>query len=320
MFDEPLITILNTGEKLKSLLKMSQSNWYDTQLLKKSVAITDYLASKGIEAEKTVGHQLVYLSPITEEKNPSFFVDPRKNSFHCFASDEKGDIIRLVRIVEKKDFLGACGFLENFQVNHISAPQKTKVYEATEQVVIRRVSELRTPALVRYVESRNIPISIARHYLSEVHYTIKSETKEADFYACGFRNNSNGYELRTQKFKGCTGSKDIRFVQGKDSLSNGCGVLIVFEGVFDFLSFLAHKRFQSTPYDTIILNSTSQLNRALPVIGNYSSIVAYLDNDLAGERALVKIIEETKIPLLNASKKFFPNHKDYNDFLCQVNP
>lgn len=299
---------------------MSQSNWYDTQLLKKSVAITDYLASKGIEAEKTVGHQLVYLSPITEEKSPSFFVDPRKNSFHCFASDEKGDIIRLVRILDKKDFLGACIFLENFQANHIPSPKNSKVPEATEQVLIRRVSELRTPALVRYVESRKIPVALARHYISEVHYTLKRETKDADFYACGFRNNSNGYELRTQKFKGCTGTKDIRFLQGKDSLADGCGVLILFEGFFDFLSFLAHKRMHSPPYDTIILNSTSQLNRALPVIQEYSSIVAYFDNDLAGERALVKIIEETKIPLLNASKKFFPNHKDYNDFLCQAKP
>lgn len=296
---------------------MSTTKIFDTQLLKKAVAIADYLAAKGINPVKTLGNQLVYLSPITEERTPSFFVDPRQNVFSCFASNEKGDIIKLVRVLENKSFQEACKVLENFQGNINDFKPVTTALEAIEKTTIRRVCELNTPALIRYVESRNIPVSLARKYLSEVHYTVKSELKETNFYALGFRNNTNGYELRTAKFKGCTGSKDIRFIEGKDSLSNGCTVLILFEGFFDFLSFLTHKRLNHTPYDTIILNSTGQLNRALPIIENYSSIVAYLDNDLAGERALISLTELTRIPVLNASLKYFPNSKDYNDFLCQ---
>lgn len=299
---------------------MSQNNWYDTKALKQSVAITDYLESKGIKPAKSSGSQLVYFSPINDENTASFFVDPRLNVFNDYSSGESGDILRLVRILEKKDFLGACIFLENFKMSTGQTKAGKAVLEVTEKTTIRRISELNTPALIRYVEGRNIPVSLARKYLSEVHYSVISETKTNDFYALGFRNNSNGYELRSAKFKGCTGSKDIRFLQGKDSLSNGCGVLILFEGFFDFLSFLTHKRLNQTPYDTIILNSTSQLDRALPVIEQYNSIVAYLDNDLAGERALVKIIESTRIVTLNASKKYFPNAKDYNDFLCQQKP
>ncbi|WP_428658165.1 toprim domain-containing protein [Runella sp.] len=294
---------------------MSTTKIFDTQLLKKSVAIADYLATKGINPSKTLGNQLVYLSPITEERTQSFFVDPRQNVFTCFASNEKGDIIKLVRVLENKSFQDACKVLENFQ--GIDIKPITITPEAIQKTTVRRVCELNTPALIRYVESRHIPIALARKYLSEVHYTVKSELKENHFYALGFRNNSNGYELRTAKFKGCTGCKDIRFIEGKESLSNGCTVLILFEGFFDFLSFLTHKRLIHTPYDTIILNSTGQLNRALPIIENYSSIVAYLDNDLAGERALVTLIELTRIPVLNASKKYLPNSKDYNDYLCQ---
>ncbi len=301
---------------------MSGTKWYDTQLLKNSVAITDYLASKGFEPVKSVGNELAYFSPFREEKTPSFFVNPRENVFNDFGSHEKGDVIRLVRLLENKTFAESCKLLENFQGLHsvnYQRPKKTLI-DTHEKTLIRRVSELYNPTLIRYIEGRQIPIALARKYLSEIHYTRQTETNEANFYAVGFRNNTNGYELRTAQFKGCTGSKDIRFIQGQKTLADGCGVLILFEGFFDFLSFLTHKRLNQPPYDTIVLNSTSQLYRALPTIEQYNSIVAYLDNDVAGERTLIKIIEETRIPTLNASAKYFPNFKDYNDFLCQQKP
>lgn len=217
--------------------------------------------------------------------------------------------------MENGGFPDACKLIENFQGQTGSPRQRPKkefvIFEG--KTLIKRVSDLSTPALIRYVESRSIPISLAR----KLHYTRKTETTESNFYAVGFRNETGGFELRSEKFKGCIGSKDIRFLPGQSSLTNGCGVLILFEGFFDFLAFLAHKRLTHTPYDTIVLNSTSQLNRALPIISNYNSIVCYFDNDLAGERAYVKIIEETRITTINASAKYFPNYKDYNDFLCQ---
>jgi hypothetical protein len=298
---------------------MSVTKWFNTDLLKESVAITDYLTSKGFEPAKTVGVQLVYFSPLTEENTPSFFVDPRQNVFSCFASHEKGDIIRLVRLLENVGFNDACKILENFQGNFSQTPKRQpKQLVEESRTTIRRIADLSTPALIRYVEGRKIPISLARKYLSEVHYTVKRGNEQTNFYAVGFKNNTGGYELRTAQFKGCTGIKDIRFVEGKDSLSSGCRVLIIFEGFFDFLSFLTHKRLTQTPYDTIILNSTTQLFRAMPIIEKYGSIVCYFDNDASGQKTYAKLVELTQIPALNASAKYFPNSKDYNDFLCQT--
>ncbi len=59
----------------------------------KQYPITDYLKSLGLEPVKSVGKELVYYSPKTNEKTPSFFVNPSKNVFFDYSSNEKGDIM-----------------------------------------------------------------------------------------------------------------------------------------------------------------------------------------------------------------------------------
>jgi len=46
------------------------------------------------------GRELVGLSPLKPERTPSFYVDPRKGTFYCFASATGGDVIRLVALME----------------------------------------------------------------------------------------------------------------------------------------------------------------------------------------------------------------------------
>lgn len=45
------------------------------------------------------GRELVGLSPFKPERTPSFFVDPAKGTFYCFATAQGGDVIRLVELV-----------------------------------------------------------------------------------------------------------------------------------------------------------------------------------------------------------------------------
>jgi DNA primase len=292
---------------------MNPTTWFDKDTLKQ-IAIADYLAVKGIEPHKTSGNELVYFSPLTGERTPSFFVNPQKNEWNDFSSSQGGDIIKLVQLLENLNFQKALEFLQNLDVIGVALP--LNIIPLAEKTKIKRICDLRSPSLIRYVESRNIPIALARKYLSEVHYTVHRPVTSSDFYGVGFRNEANGFELRNPKFKGSIGVKDYRYIKGKDSIENGCTVLILFEGFFDFLSFLAHKNLSLPPYDVIVLNSTALLEKALPTISLYSSLICYFDNDDAGRRAFTKI-ESTGIVALNASLKYFPSFNDYNDFLCQ---
>lgn len=55
---------------------------------------------------RRAGRELVGLSPFKAERTPSFYVDPRKQTFYCFCTAQGGDVIRLVAI---KDFNGDDG-------------------------------------------------------------------------------------------------------------------------------------------------------------------------------------------------------------------
>ena len=51
------------------------------------------------------------LSPFTKEKTPSFFVSPDRGTYHCFSSNEGGDIFSFVERMEGVDFKGALKIL-----------------------------------------------------------------------------------------------------------------------------------------------------------------------------------------------------------------
>jgi DNA primase len=51
------------------------------------------------------------LSPFTKEKTPSFFVSPDRGTYHCFSTNEGGDIFSFVERMEGVDFKGALKIL-----------------------------------------------------------------------------------------------------------------------------------------------------------------------------------------------------------------
>ena len=87
--------------------------------IKKHVLITDYLASRGIQPHIEQRGQFLYFSPLRDERTPSFWVDPQKNLFNDFGNTKHGgDIIRLVQLLEKCDFVSAVKHLDIFYGQH----------------------------------------------------------------------------------------------------------------------------------------------------------------------------------------------------------
>ena len=67
--------------------------------------------------------------------------------------------------------------------------------------------------------------------------------------------------------------------------------------------------------DYIVLNSTSNLSKAIRPLGGYGRIHCFLDNDKAGMEAVQELREEYGMRIRDASH-IYGGYNDLNDFLC----
>ena len=277
----------------------------------KQYPITDYLQSLGLEPVKSVGKELVYYSPKTNEKTPSFFVNPSKNLFKDHSGGNGGDVICLVQYLENLDFTNSCKRLEEITNGLILQPSENSLFLSRNVVIspkhtttIEDVKPLKHQTLIDYCQTRKIPFHVAYKFLSEVHYSNNGKR----YYSLGFRNDKGGFELRNQHFKGCTAPKAITTFEVPESKT-----VYLFEGFFDFLSALAFFG-TSKPLNTVIvLNSLSLLPQAKERLNKAEIIHTFLDRDKQGIATVEKLRME-KHSIVDRSV-IYEGYKDFNDYL-----
>ena len=172
------------------------------------------------------------------------------------------------------------------------------------RLIILSDRELTHPALVGYLTGRDIDPAIARTYCREVRYTIGGK----EYFAIGFRNDAGGWELRNPRFKGSSTPKNIT------TLDNGNDTAMVFEGFIDFLSYLSLKANPSPSIDSTVLNSVTNLPKAVPFLARHRIVHAFLDNDNAGRKALARLEESLPSSEVIDQSVFYRDHKDLNDY------
>jgi hypothetical protein len=144
------------------------------------------------------------------------------------------------------------------------------------------------------------------------------------YNAIGFQNNSGGWELRNEFFKGSTSPKDIRLILGNDSASQQ-SKLLVFEGFFNFLSFktldqkhlLPHSLLTSGQDHFLILNSLSFFEKSRFLMEEHKRIELFLDRDTQGVRFTKLSLEWS--PKYKDQSRFYEPHKDLNEYLQHMN-
>jgi DNA primase len=279
----------------------------------KQISIIGFLRYRGIIPIKINGGEYWYLSLLRNENTASLSVNLSKNVFKDFGDDSsKGSIIDLVMMLDKISFIQACQVLEEYdgkkekEVLENSFSLSCQTSESTIQdYQITAVKDLQHPALLRYVESRKISFQNAYRYLREIHYT----NAKGKFFGAGYQTESGGYVVRSEIMKkpinlGKAGIKIFAVPNSKN--------VAVFEGMFDFLS--ACEFYKGCPTMTaIILNSTSNVNKALPSIKQYEKVFCYLDNDDAGYKALDKL-KQAGANVFDCSHVYKP-FNDFNFFL-----
>ena len=204
----------------------------------KDISIKQFLQIKGINPVKDYGHYGMYYSPYRDDSNASFKVDYQKNLWHDFGTNEGGSIIDLVMKMGNCSFSEAVSKIDNNTAYmHISnnedepfsfhGNKSSNIFENKIENIIS-ITHLK---LIAYVQERKIDLALTNLYCREIHY----QNQSGQFYSIGFRNDRGGYELSSPTgFKGCFPPKDIKTIRNDNN--DSC---LVFEGFWDFLSYLA---------------------------------------------------------------------------------
>lgn len=269
-----------------------------------------YLSGLGYKPAKVRNFDYWYLSPLRDEKTPSFKVNRKLNRWYDHGLGKGGNLIdfaiRYYRCTVS-DFLQTINGSLSFHQSLIPVSQQQHPESKESKLNILRESPLVSFSLCRYLHQRSIPLELARCYCEEVSYELNGK----EYFAIGFKNDSGGYELRNPYFKAGSSPKDIT------TFNNGAKEAAVFEGFMDFLSFMAiRKNQQPVQRNFVVLNSVSFFEKARPFMEQHETIRLYLDRDETGQD-----YSHYALSLSNKyqdESRLYRLHKDLNEWLMNT--
>ena len=272
----------------------------------REILIEKVLQNLGCEPTKSNENESWYLSPFRIEKTASFKLNRKINRWFDHGEQKGGNVIDLViekfgfSVNEALSYLGKFDTFFSFQKQIFETVTKELIN--TNQV--ERIIPVQHVALVQYLKSRQIHNSKNIKQLKEIHYTIN----EKNYFALGFQNKSQGWEIRSKYAKICLGKKDISLIHNESK------TLRIYEGFFDYLSFIQiRENLKMEESDYLILNSVALLVKNISVLSDYDFIELYLDNDTTGDKYTSLVMEKFK----NAKdcRLLFHGFKDLNECL-----
>lgn len=278
----------------------------------KQIKLQDFLATMGCKPVKQYGVNLMYLSPLRTEKHASFKINTELNLWYDFGISRGGNIIDLVELLyNSSDVSYLIHQIERNALGCVSVSLPTVKPNAPQNSFENlQILSITHPALINYLGERCIDIEIARTVCKELHF----DTRGKHYFGIGFPNIAGGYEIRNSFFKGGITPKDISLFHNEES-KQSC---FVFEGFMDFLSFMMLLRKENDGLkrqDYLVLNSVSNVYKALESLSHYENVQCFLDNDEAGRNAYKQLSEELGSSVLDSSS-LYSDFKDLNDYLC----
>ena len=283
----------------------------------KQIRIADYLHSLGYSPVKQQGINLWYKSPLREETEASFKVNTERNQWYDFALGKGGNIIALAQELYCSNHVPYLLQRIEEQTPHIRPDSFSFGKQSSSEPRFQQLEivPLSSPALLSYLQGRGINLELAKRECREARYTHNGKR----YFAIAFPNGSGGFEVRNPYFKGCIAPKEISHIRQSGKARTAC---YVFEGFMDYLSFLTLRQESCPNYpeldgqDYIVLNSVSNVNKALYPLGNYERIHCFFDNDHAGMEALQQIRKEYgRDRYIHDASQIYSGCKDLNEYL-----
>lgn len=295
----------NENEKMRMASEKKKNNMNCKEA--NEIQIADFLLTQSIEPNKILGNDFWYLSPLRNERTPSFKVDISINRWYDHGMGVGGKLVDLgVRLFQETvtEFLLRLDGSTIKKSFSFHKPETEKVVP-----VIKKIKRLENKALLSYLDVRAIrPLWVARTFCQEVYFSIGTK----NYFGIGFKNNLGGYEIRNKFFKGCLGPKRI------SSINRDSKTYFLFEGFIDFISAYQQGSIKGSSY--IILNSTTQIRYAIAELQAQGAedVSAYFDNDWAG-RNCFKTLKQS-FPNAKDCSSQYAEFNDFNEMVTHTNP
>lgn len=278
----------------------------------------------------------LYSAPYRDDSHPSLsvFCDHGTWRFKDHATGETGtNLDILVRLKVCEDWMESVSFIaEHFLGATISGnrtntpPMQAPVHSVPSETChehpgfILSVAPIAGSRAESYItDVRRIPIEVAGRYLSFIKYNYPHRPADKALFAIGWPTVKGGWALRWaadivdgngkklgKTFVGPGGPSFFPVESGHRST-----VCTVFEGVFDFLSFIVISGGSQT-CDAILANSTENVDVILTELSRYAAIHCFFDNDNAGRNAFSKV--RSAIPCAVDRSGSYAGSNDVNDF------
>ena len=290
----------------------------------KQIDLVDYLAALGHRPQKIRNKDSWYLSPLHEEKTPSFKVNRIINAWYDHAIGKGGNLIDfgilyfncsvsnfLEHLSEYQNHSISLFFHQHSPAHNLRASAPSLADEKKEtvtegKIIVLEARPLAEISLLNYLEKRHIPLDIAENFCKEIDFLLYGKIRTV----IGFQNNAGGYELRSAHFKGSNSPKEVTFFDHNKEEVN------VFEGFFNFLSHQTMNKDQIQPLTNfLVLNSLSFFLKERERMEQHQQIHLFLDRDSAGEKFTQQALQWSKkyIDQSHTYKKY----KDLNEYLTK---
>ncbi len=289
----------------------------------KQIDLVDYLSALGHRPQKVRNSDYWYLSPLRNEKTPSFKVNRTRNVWYDHGIGKGGNLIDfgilyfnctisdLLQHLSQYQNTPISFFHQHSPAHHLPASAPSFADEKKEtssegKIIVLEARPLAEISLLKYLEKRQIPLTIAEKFCKEIDFLLYGKIRTV----IGFQNNAGGYELRSADFKGSSSPKEVTFFDyNKEQLN-------VFEGFFNFLTHQAMNKENILPLTNfLVLNSLSFFQKQRERMEQHGQIHLFLDRDSAG----IKFTQQA----LQWSKKYidqshvYEKYEDLNEYLIK---
>jgi hypothetical protein len=292
---------------------LSQSD--KARAIKDQVSMIEFLARLGFQPYGKPAKETMYISMLRDsDSNASFSVNEKLGAWYDHGMGKGGDVfdfamlywkgIKFHEAVEKVREVFNLSIPEQIALNKAAPRPRLALAVKLPNYQIQDIKPFGTSEGINaYLKSRGI-FDVASTQLAEVHYYIEDEKKQRkSYFAAGWKNELDGWEVRNKYFKGCLGKKAITMIPRSPKK------LAVFEGFFNYLSWLS----QNSGHDksVLVLNSLALTDSGIEKAKVFSEIDLFLDRDASGFTAMKTWMKA--LPYSTDRSAVYQGYNDYND-------
>ena len=166
---------------------------------------------------------------------------------------------------------------------------------------------------------RRISPSVGNQYLKQAYF--KDTTTGKSFNGFAFANDREGYEISVPNPTKGISFKTVIGPKGPTTIRNQTSdTALIFEGFWDYLSFLEMNKKTKLDQQAIILNSLSFIKEAAEGLikqkDTIKKVFLFQDNDDAGDKALLLMADllHSEDFIIGTMNHLYTGKKDLNDF------